>query len=670
MPARLVVDDLRVFLVSLGRIVAGRMLQLRDRVGRPHVLLAAHPECILAARIERVGEHGVIAERGHVHADRLFGDFEHADAFDIRRGAGEVLVDERTGQSDRLENLGARVRHIGGDAHLRHHFAQAFADRLDEILDRPVAGFPVIRPAVEQKERLHRKVRVNRLRAVTAKQREMVNFARGAGFHHQAGTGAQAFVGEVLVDCGQRKQRGNRDMLGIDPAIGDDDDRKARTHRILGLRGERSEARLDRFLAPRGGIANVQFARTELAVGIALDMADLLHLVEIEHGVRDFQADRRVHLVDAEQVWLRADERHQRSDELLADRVDRGIGHLRKQLLEVVIERLGLVRQDREGRIVAHRADRLFAVGGHRRHDELEVFLRVGEGLLPVEQRHRRALGLLLVRLHVIQADANALDPFAIRLGRGERVLQFLVIDDAAFLEIDEEHLARLKPPFLDDLFFRDGEASAFRAHDHEVIVGDDVARGPQAIPVECGADLAAIGERNRGWAVPRLHHRRVILVERAAARIHQRVPLPRLGDHHHDRVRDRVARHDQQFERVVERSRVGLAVVNKRPEFGEVLAENRRGNCALACADPVHIAAKRVDLAVVRDQAERVREVPRRERIGGKALVHQRQRRNAARILQVLVVRAYLAGQQHALVDNSACRHGGHVKLLAVQQL
>ena len=64
------------------------------------------------------------------------------------------------------------------------------------------------------------------------------------------------------------------------------------------------------------------------------------------------------------------------------------------------------------------------------------------------------------------------------------------------------------------------------------------------------------------------------------------------------------------------------------------------------------------------------MREVPGRERVGREPLVHQRQRRNAAGILQVLVIGADLTGEQHAFVDNRACRHRRHVELLAVRKL
>ena len=80
--------------------------------------------------------------------------------------------------------------------------------------------------------------------------------------------------------------------------------------------------------------------------------------------------------------------------------------------------------------------------------------------------------------------------------------------------------------------------------HDDEVVVGDDVARRPQAVAVERRADLAAVGERHRRRAVPGLHQRRVVLVERAPVLVHQRVAGPGLGDHQHHRVRERVAAH------------------------------------------------------------------------------------------------------------------------------
>ena len=85
--AALVVDDLRVFLVGVEVVGARAVLQLGDRVGRPHVLFAAHAPGVFAAGVEHAGEHRVVAEGGVVHADRFLGDLEHADAFDLAGGA-------------------------------------------------------------------------------------------------------------------------------------------------------------------------------------------------------------------------------------------------------------------------------------------------------------------------------------------------------------------------------------------------------------------------------------------------------------------------------------------------------------------------------------------------------------------------------------------------------
>ncbi len=52
---------------------------------------------------------------------QLLGDLGQADAFDTRVSPGEIFVDEVLPQADRVEDLGATVRLISGDAHLGHH---------------------------------------------------------------------------------------------------------------------------------------------------------------------------------------------------------------------------------------------------------------------------------------------------------------------------------------------------------------------------------------------------------------------------------------------------------------------------------------------------------------------------------------------------------------------
>ena len=156
---------------------------------------------------------------------------------------------------------------------------------------------------------------------------------------------------------------------------------------------------------------------------------------------------------------------------------------------------------------------------------------------------------------------------------------------------------------------------------------GDEVARRAQAVAVERGADLAAVGEGDRRRAVPRLHQRGVVFVEGAALLVHQRIAGPGFGDQHHHRVRERVAALHQELERVVEAGGVGLALVGDRPQLVDVVAEQRRRHRRLPRRHPVDVAAQRVDLAVVRDHPVGMRQRPGREGVGREALVHQRER-------------------------------------------
>jgi hypothetical protein len=232
----------------------------------------------------------------------------------------------------------------------------------------------------------------------------------------------------------------------------------------------------------------------------------------------------------------------------------------------------------------------------------------------------------------LVELDAHRLDPLLVRLGVGVGVLQFLVVDDAAGVEVDQEHLARLQAPFLDDLGLGNRQHAGFGSHHHQVVVGDDVAGRTQAVAVQRAADVAAVGEGHRGRAVPRLHHRRMVFVEGATVVVHQGVVFPGFGNHHHHGLRHRVARHHQQFQRIVEAGGVGLAFIDQREQLLQVVAQHGRLHHAFAGAHPVEVALDGVDLAVVREQAVRVGQRPLREGVGGEALMHQGQRGDAAR--------------------------------------
>ncbi len=159
----------------------------------------------------------------------------------------------------------------------------------------------------------------------------------------------------------------------------------------------------------------------------------------------------------------------------------------------------------------------------------------------------------------------------------GDLGFEFLIRDDAALLKVDEQHLARLQAPLLHDVFFLHRQNARFRRHDDDIVLGDEIARRTQTVTVERRADLSAVGKRHRSRTVPRLHHRRVILIKCATFAIHQRIAGPGFRNEHHRGMRQRIAAHGQEFERVVETGRIRLAVIGDRPQLGNVITKQRR---------------------------------------------------------------------------------------------
>ena len=99
-----------------------------------------------------------------------------------------------------------------------------------------------------------------------------------------------------------------------------------------------------------------------------------------------------------------------------------------------------------------------------------------------------------------------------------------------------------------------------------------------------------------------------------------------------------------------------GVQIGKQRVEVAEQLGLE----LALAGAHPVAVALDGVDLAVVRDHPERLRERPRREGVGRVARVHERELGGEALVGQVGVERLELQGGDHALVDEGAADSDG----------
>jgi len=127
---------------------------------------------------------------------------------------------------------------------------------------------------------------------------------------------------------------------------------------------------------------------------------------------------------------------------------------------------------------------------------------------------------------------------------------------------------ARLDAPLRHDTLGRHVQRTRLRREHDEIVIRHDVARGAKSVSIERATDHATVGECDERGSVPGLHHRRVVLAEPATIEVHVRVPLPRLGNQHRDRVWERPSAAHEELERVVEAHRIRLPVGDDRIEL------------------------------------------------------------------------------------------------------
>ena len=182
----------------------------------------------------------------------------------------------------------------------------------------------------------------------------MMDLTGTAGLDNETRACAQTLIDQVLMDCAGREQRRNRHPIGRHRTIRQDQDVEARTHGVLGLRGERRNPRLDPLGPPGGRIADVEYRGLELGPRKSMNLTDLGNFLRVKNWLCDLQTNRRIDVIQIQQIGLGSNEADQGHHHLLADRVNRRIGDLREQLAEVVIKRFVLAREHGQRAVVAH----------------------------------------------------------------------------------------------------------------------------------------------------------------------------------------------------------------------------------------------------------------------------------------------------------------------------
>ena len=312
------------------------------------------------------------------------------------------------------------------------------------------------------------------------------------------------------------------------------------------------------------------------------------------------------------------------------------------------------MREHGQRRVRAHRADGLRAVQGHRQ-DRIPVFLiGIAEGALQT-----RALGagqrgdLLVGHLHIAQAQKVLVQPFAVRALRGVALAHGVVVQQFAFGQIGQQHLARVQAAFAQDPALVQLQHAGLGRQDQPPIVGHAVARRAQAVAVQRRAQHVAVAEQKGRRAVPRFHHGGVVLVKIPPLAAQSIVVRPGFGQRHGHGQRQLHAAHHQKFQRVIQHGGVGPFAVHDRQHAGQIAAKGFGVHRLFPREHLVDVAADGVDLAVVGDEPVGVGALPARLGVGGKARMHNGQRRFIFRRAQIVKKGAQLPDQEHPLVHD-----------------
>ena len=349
---------------------------------------------------------------------------------------------------------------------------------------------------------------------------------------------------------------------------------------------------------------------------------------------------------------------------VFSQRIDGRIGHLREILPEEVAQRAASVRQHRERRVVAHGADDLLGVLHHGVEDHFELLVGVAGGDLPAPELRPLEPGRLGGASDAGAQVRHTARPDGERMGGGELVLDLGVVAEGAVGDVHADHLPRPQASLLDDRVLRRRHHAGFGAGDHEAVPGNAVAHRPKAVAVHSGDHPAPIGRDDRRRAVPGLHDRVRVAVKGAPGIRHRRgLRRPCLGHEQGLGHRSAAAGPHQHFEYGIECAGVGDAVRNDGPDVFGVRGQGLVGDADFVRPHPVDVAAQGVDLAVVGEGAERLRQPPLGKRVGGVTLVEEGVARDEAGVLQVRVECRHLLGQHHALVDDRTAGEGADVE-------
>ena len=158
-------------------------------------------------------------------------------ALNARWCSGKTGFHDIIGQANNFKQLRPAITANRADAHFRNDFQQAFLDATPVVSSELGVFFSARQfdhaAFAECMDGLIGQIRIHRRRAIADQAREMMRVTCSTGFDNQVAITTQAHTDQMLVHCTGHQQRMNRQLVGFGIAIGQNQDNRAVSYRLL-----------------------------------------------------------------------------------------------------------------------------------------------------------------------------------------------------------------------------------------------------------------------------------------------------------------------------------------------------------------------------------------------------------------------------------------------------
>ena len=368
-------------------------------------------------------------------------------------------------QADRFKNLSAAVATEGRNTHLRHNLEQALIDSLHVVGGSSDRVYIEVTVVAHVGNALEGQIRVDDRSTETEQQGKVHDFADFAGLHHQTDFRTHSRFYKGAVHASRSKQRRNRHVAPIDVLVGKHDDIKALVHGTHGIASEVLQGGFQDFPIATERELHFEFLGLEGLIADVFKAADFVFGHDRARNLDEVRLLRSLF----EDIAVVTDVGRKAHHQFFTNRVNRRVRHLSEQLLEVVEQRLRLVRKYGESGIVTHRADRFCTSLCHRLQNNGEVFGRVTEALL-LHQNIVRNVGRIDFAKEATNAHLVFGDPATVRLATGHVSLHFGVLQDVVIFEVEVDDFTGFEAALFFDFVVGQVEYTRFRGHHEEAV--------------------------------------------------------------------------------------------------------------------------------------------------------------------------------------------------------